>query len=158
MTTYKELINSIKSDLKLEIESYKIWKQLNKQFQRDLNTRQQEIENNIPKEASSLSQEFIHALTHYGVDDYITKQAKEQMADYHPYNYIEHRGRHIAYCLFRGKTIEQIEPHRKEWNQDQHKRADYYSRRFLTEWRTAAAEDIAAYEAKKAERKAASGE
>ena len=61
------------------------------------------------------------------------------------------RIQHIAYCLFRGRTIEQIEPHNK-WPEDakwHHKRAQM----LVEEWKQECAEDIAAWEARKAAKK-----
>ena len=60
------------------------------------------------------------------------------------------RAKHLAYCLFRGKTLEQIEPRRREDRVTGHKQADYWAKLHLVNWNEEAAEDIAAYQARKA--------
>jgi hypothetical protein len=61
------------------------------------------------------------------------------------------RIQHIAYCLFRGRTLEQIEPHNK-WPEDAkwcHRRAQM----LVVEWKEECAEDISAWESRKATKK-----
>lgn len=65
------------------------------------------------------------------------------------------RAKHLAYCLFRGKTLEQIEPKRNPNLEYYHKQADHYAAKLLKEWKEEAAEDIAAYLARKAAREVA---
>lgn len=81
--------------------------------------------------------------------------AKEKLFQTRPtgdFNSQDWRAKHIAYCIFRGKTLEQIEPKRNPNLEYYHKQADHYASKFLKEWKELAAEDIAAYEARKAAR------
>ena len=60
------------------------------------------------------------------------------------------RAKHMAYGLFRGRTPEQIEPNRRDkisWINDS---IDRNAKALLASWKLEAAEDIAAFEARRA--------
>lgn len=109
MTTYKELIATIKAELKADVASLRAYQNACRQKKTN-----PEIE--IPR------------------------------CTFDSWSW---RTKHIAYCLLKGRTIEQIEPNRRSDKRDEHKQADYYAQRQLAEWKELIAEDIAAWEEKK---------
>jgi hypothetical protein len=124
MTSYKELISTIKAELKHEV-ACKQW------------DRRYDAIYKMPEE----QREAIRAKL----------DACKPENFYICYSQTW-RAKHIAYCMLRGRTIEQIEPGRNPNRASDHKQADYYAARYLKDWREEAAEDIAAWEAKKAEK------
>lgn len=125
MTTYKELISTIKAELKAGIETCR-WEKKDNQLYR-LMTKDPEKY----KAAFDAHRALPFNGTHF--------------------NSASWRAKHIAYCLFRGRTIDQIERPNSEGQRE----ALYRANILLTQWKAECAEDIAAWEAKQAARKEA---
>jgi hypothetical protein len=127
MTTYKELIETIKAELKHEVAC--------KQWERRYNAT---FKPSIPQEQK---------------EEFRTKLLAIKPENFYSCDDQNWRAKHIAYCLLRGRTLEQIEPNRNPSRSYFHKQADHYSQRQLAEWKEMIAEDIAAWEEKKRFRK-----
>jgi hypothetical protein len=128
MKTYKEIVAETKALLKFQVyclrESNRIW---NLEFKGLPETR-------TWAEAAIRRNAWKHRM-------------EALIEGFEPFDSINWRALHIAYCLFRGKSIEQIEPNRK-LNAVQ-SRVDRAARIYLDRWKTEAAEDIQKWESRR---------
>jgi len=67
-----------------------------------------------------------------------------------PFDSLRWRKLHIAYCLFKGRSLNEIEPNRRPDNKYWHNWVDTQAAKLVEAWKLEAAEDIKAYEDRKA--------
>ena len=78
-----------------------------------------------------------------GTKEYYNHEAlcKQEQEDYISASSQCRREYHLAYCLFKGRTIEQIEPNRRSDRAYEHKMVDYGAKCWLDTWNSQITEE-----------------